>query len=89
MSNAIDFSKVPEEPTITIIDNHGNDLISTNNPVALYYARLQIKHLRLVGYRIRTSKGIVIPILENGRLAAWPHGQIPGDVADSMLCELL
>lgn len=89
MSTQIDFSKVPVEPTITIIDNHGNDLITTNNPVALYYARLQIKRLKLKGYRIRTYRGLMIPILDSGKLAIWPQGQIPGDVAESLLCDLM
>ena len=87
--STIDFSKVPVEPTITIIDNHGKELITTNNPVAVLYARVEIKHLGLVGYRIRTMSGLVIPILANGKLAVWPQGEIPGDVAESLLCELL
>ena len=85
----INFNKVPVEPTITIIDNHDNDIITTNNPVAVLYARVQIKHLGLIGYRIRTKSGIVIPILSNGRLAVWPQGEIPGDIAESLMCELL
>lgn len=85
----INFNKVPVEPTITIIDNHDNDIITTNNPVAVLYARVQIKHLGLIGYRIRTKSGIVIPILSNGRLAIWPQGEIPGDIAESLMCELL
>lgn len=85
----INFNKVPAESTITIIDNHDNDIITTNNPVAVLYARVQIKHLGLIGYRIRTKSGIVIPILSNGRLAIWPHGEIPGDVAAELTMELL
>ena len=85
----INFNKVPVEPTITIIDNHDNDIITTNNPVAVLYARVQIKHLGLIGYRIRTKSGIVIPILSNGRLAVWPQGEIPGDIAESLMCVLL
>lgn len=87
--STIDFSKVPVEPTITIIDNHGKELITTNNPVAVLYARVEIKHLGLVGYRIRTKSGLVVPILSNGNLPIWPQGEIPGDVAESLLCELL
>ena len=87
--SAIDFSKVPEEPSITIIDNHDNEIVTTNNPVVVLYARVQIKHLGLIGFRIRTMSGLVIPILANGKLAIWPQGEIPGDVAESFLMELL
>lgn len=85
----IDFSKVPVEPTITIIDNHDNEVVTTNNPVVLLYARVQIKHLKLIGYRIKTVSGFVVPILANGKLAIWPQGEIPGDVAEALLCELI
>ena len=87
--STIDFSKVPIEPTITIIDNHDNEIVTTNNPVVVLYARVEIKHLGLIGFRIRTMSGLVIPILANGKLAVWSDGEIPGDVAESLLCELL
>lgn len=86
----IDLSNLPIEPTITIIDNHENEVVTTNNPVAVLYARVQIKHLGLVGFRIRTSSGIMIPILPSGKLAFWPKGyQIPGDIFESLLMELI
>lgn len=88
--NTINFKNIPVEPTITIIDNHDNVLITTNNPIAVLFARVEIKHLKLVGFRIRTMSGIVIPILPNGKLAFWPEGcQIPGDVFESLLHELI
>lgn len=89
MATKIDFSNLPVEPTITIIDNHGNDLITTNNPIAILFARLEIKHLKLKGFKVRAASGTVIEILSNGKLDFWPEGEIPGDIAHELTMELL
>ena len=39
----IDFDHLPVEPTVTLIDPDGKDLITTNNPIAILYARSEIK----------------------------------------------
>lgn len=89
MANQINFNNLPVEPTVTIINPDGTDLITTNNPIALLFARLEIKHLKLKGFKIRTASGMVIDILTNGKLNLSPNGEIPGDVAHELTMELL
>lgn len=89
MANQINFNNLPVEPTITIINPDGTDLITTNNPIAILFARLEIKHLKLKGFKIRTASGVVIEIRTNGKLEFWPEGEIPGDIAAELTMELL
>jgi hypothetical protein len=89
MEKQISFNNLPVEPTITIINPDGSDLITTNNPIALLFARLEIKHNRWSGYKIRTANGAIIEILSNGKLDFWPYKQIPGDVAAELTMEIL
>lgn len=51
----ISFDHLPVEPTVTLIDPDGKDLITTNNPIAILHARAEIKLNKLIGYRIRTA----------------------------------
>lgn len=85
----ISFEHLPIEPTVTLIAPDGKDLITTNNPIAILFARVEIKHHKWTGYKIRTANGTVCEIDHYGRLNEWPQGDIPGDVAESLLCELL
>ena len=85
----ISFEHLPIEPTVTLIAPDGKDLITTNNPIAILFARVEIKHPKWTGYKIRTANGTVCEIDHYGRLNEWPQGDIPGDVAESLLCELL
>ena len=85
----ISFDHLPVEPTVTLIDPDGKDLITTNNPIAILYARAEIKRNKLTGYKIRTASGLICEIDEYGRLSEWPQSEIPGDIAESILCDLL
>lgn len=87
--SAINFNKLPVEPTVTLIAPDGKDLITTNNPIAILFARVEIKHHKWTGYKIRTSRGSICEIDYTGRICNWPIGEIPGDVAESLLTELL
>lgn len=86
---AIDFSKVPVEPTVDIIDNHGNVIVTTNNPIVLTYARVEIRHLKLEGWKVRTMSGLVINISVHGTLDYWPEGEITGCEEEKLLAELI
>lgn len=85
----ISFDHLPVEPTVTLIDPDGKDLITTNNPIAILHARAEIKLNKLIGYRIRTASWFICEIDEYGRFSEYPQGEIPGDIAESILCVLL
>ena len=85
----INFDHLPVEPTVTLIAPDGKDLITTNNTIAILFARAEIKRNKSDGYKIRTANGDVYEIDHYGRINEWPQGEIPGDVAESILCELL
>lgn len=85
----VDFSSIPVEPTITLIDGSDNDIVTTNNPIVLAYARVQIKHLNLKGWKIRTASGVTVNIKSNGKLEFWPEDEIPGDEYGKLLAELI
>ena len=85
----ISFDHLPVEPTVTLIDSDGNDLITTNNPIAILFARVEIRRHKWTGYRIRTASGFICEIDEYGRFSEYPQGEIPGDIAESILCDLL
>ena len=87
---AIDFSKVPVEPTIDIIDSDGNVVVTTNSDIVFLYARVQIKHLHLEGWKVRChNDGYVADICSDGRVRWWNSGNMPGDEAEKLLAELL
>lgn len=75
--------------TLTIIQPNGTELLTTDNPIALAYARVQIKHLHLIGFRVRTSSGIICPIGINGRITHWPIGKQISVDEIRLLAELL
>lgn len=86
----IDFSKVPVEPTIDIIDSHGNIVVTTNSDIVFLYARVQIKHLKLKGWKIRChNDGYIADIGSDGKVRWWNRGNMPGDEAEKLLLELV
>jgi len=86
----IDFSKTPVEPTIDIIDNHGNVVVTTNSDIVFLYARVQIKHLHLDGWKVRChSNGLIVEIDSFGRIKSCENGSFPGDEAEKLMAELL
>ena len=87
--SAINFDNLPIEPTITIINPNGSDLITTNNPIAVLFARLEIKHRKWEGYKIRTANGNVCTIGIDGKIRDYPDGEIPGDVYGELLTEII
>ena len=86
----IDLSKVPVEPTIDIIDSEGNVVVTTNSDIVFLYARVQIKHLHLEGWKVRChNNGYVANITKEGKVFFWDRGNFPGDEAEKLLRELL
>ena len=83
--NKINLENIPSEPTITILNPDGSELITTNNPTILQYIRIEIKRNKLSGYKIRTVSDYVADI----KLSAWPDGEIPGDVFDKLTRDLI
>lgn len=86
---SIDLNNIPVEPTITIFNPDGSELITTNNPTTLQYIRLQIKQQRLKGHTIRTFTGRVIEIKPNGKLEVWPGDEVPGEIFDQLTLNLI
>lgn len=84
----IDINDIPTEPTITILNPDGSELITTNNPTALQYIRLQIRRQNLEGYKILTASGTTIVIRPNGKLECWTD-YIPGAVFDKLTYGLI
>lgn len=85
----IDLNNIPVEPTITILNPDGSELITTNNPTTLQYIRLQIKQQKFKGYTILTHKGRVIEIKSNGKLEVWPGDEVPGEIFDQLTMALI
>ncbi len=85
----IDLNNVPVEPTITILNPDGSELITTNNPTTLQYIRLQIKEQNLKGYKILTREDRVIEIKSNGKLEVWPVDEVPGEIFDKLTFKLI
>ena len=85
----INFDNLPVEPTVTLITPDGNDLVTTNNPIVILFARLEIKHHKWEGYKIRTASGYICSINTDGKIINWPDGEIPGDVYGDLLMKLL
>ena len=87
---SIDFSKVPVEPTIDIIDDKGNVIVTTNSDIVFLYARVQIKHLKLRGWKIRCHKDdFIAEIYSNGKVHWWNRGNMSGDEVEKLLMELI
>lgn len=85
----INLNNIPVEPTITIFNPDGSELITTNNPTALQYIRLQIKQQKLKGYTILTREDRVIEIKSNGKLEVWPGDEVPGEIFDQLTFKLI
>lgn len=96
----IDLNNIPVEPTITILNPDGTELITTNNITTLYYIRLQIKQQKLKGYKIRTYENHIIMIKPNGELnykealpkdiCGYHWREVPGAILNQLsfkLCE--
>ncbi len=87
---SIDLSKVPVEPTIDIIDDKGNVVVTTNSDIVFSYVRVQIKRLHLEGWKVRChNDGYVADISSNGKVHWWNLGNMPGDEAEKLLMELI
>lgn len=85
----IDLNNIPEEPTVTILNPDGSELITTNNPTTLQYIRLQIKEQNLKGYKILTRDDRIIEIKSNGKLEVWPGDEVPGEIFDQLTLKLI
>ena len=85
----IDLNNIPAEPTVTIYNPDGSELITTNNPTTLQYIRLQIKEQNLKGYTILTREDRVIEIKPNGKLEVWPGEEVPGEIFDQLTFKLI
>lgn len=86
---SIDLNNIPVEPTITIFNPDGTELITTNNPTTLQYIRLQIKQQKLKGYTILTHEDRMIEIKSNGKLEVWPGDEVPGEIFDQLTMALI
>lgn len=86
--NDIDLTNIPVEPTVTILNPDGSELITTNNVTAFTYIRCEIKRNHLEGYSIRTASGEVISIKSNGKVEVWTD-EITGAIFDKLLIDLI
>lgn len=88
----IDINSIPVEPTITVLNPDGSELITTNNVTAFTWIRLEIKKNKLKGYKVKTANGVIFDIHSNGKIYDenyhWPDG-MTGDIFDSLLDELI
>lgn len=84
----IDLNNIPVEPTITIINPDGSELITTNNITTFFYIRSEIKKNSLKGYKVRTDDGNLHEIDRYGRISEWPDN-MTSSVFDKLLCDLI
>lgn len=84
--------EIPVEPTVTILNPDGSELITTNNVTTFTFIRYEIKKNDLSGYKVRDKDGNVFVIGPDGRIfdecLYWPH-YVPGAVYDELLYKLL
>ena len=87
----INLNNIPTEPTVTIFNPDGSELITTDNITTFTWIRLEIKKNKLTGYKVRAENGNVYDIQSNGHIYnedyRWPEG-ITGDVYDKLLMNL-
>lgn len=92
MITDIDIALIPTEPTVTILNPDGSELITTNNVTTFTWVRLEIKKNKLSGYKVRSEDGRVYDIHTNGKIynadLHWPEG-LTGDAYDKLLVELI
>jgi hypothetical protein len=88
----INLKNIPVEPTVTILNPDGSELITTNDNTTFTYIRAEIKKNKLSGYKVRSEDGSVYDIHTNGKIynadLHWPDG-LTGDVFDNLLGELI
>ena len=84
----IKLSNIPVEPTVTVLNPDGSELITTNNVTALTWIRLEIKNNQLNGYKVRTDNGKLLDIKSNGKIDAWSEN-MTGSVFDKLLMDLI
>lgn len=88
----INLSNIPVEPTVTILNPDGSELITTNNVTTFTWIRLEIKKNKLNGYKVKTANGDAFDIHSDGKIYDedyhWPDG-LTGDIFDSLLGELI
>lgn len=84
----INLSNIPVEPTVTVLNPDGSELITTNNVTALTWIRLEIKNNQLNGYKVRTDNGKLLDIKSNGKIDAWSEN-MTGSVFDKLLMDLI
>lgn len=89
----ININNIPVEPTVTILNPDGSELITTNNVTTFTYIRLEIKKNKLSGYKVRDKNGYIYNIHSNGKIynepdPYWPNG-LTGEVYDELLCNLI
>lgn len=88
----IDVSNAPVEPTVTVINPDGSELITTNNVTTVTWIRLEIKRNHLCGYKIKNASGGIFDIQPNGKLydgdCRYPK-DLTGDVYDRLLINLV
>lgn len=84
----INLNAIPVEPTVTILNPDGTELIATNNVTTFTYIRLEIKKNKLEGYKVRTDDGELWDIRSNGKIDTWPDNMTSA-VFDRLLLELL
>lgn len=84
----INLNAIPIEPTVTILNPDGTELIATNNVTTFTYIRLEIKKNKLKGYKVRTDDGELWDIRSNGKIDTWPDNMTSA-VFDRLLLELI
>lgn len=84
----IDLNNIPVEPTITILNPDGSELITTNNITTFFYIRSEIKKNSLTGYKVRTDDGNFYEIDSHGRISEWPDNMTSA-VFDKLLTDLI
>jgi CO dehydrogenase/acetyl-CoA synthase gamma subunit (corrinoid Fe-S protein) len=67
----IDLNNIPVEPTVTILNPDGSELITTNNITTFFYIRSEIKKNSLKCYKVRTDDGELWDIKSDGRIDTW------------------
>ena len=84
----INLKNIPVEPTITILNPDGSELITTNNVTTFFYIRSEIKKNSLKGYKVRTDDGELLDIRSDGKLDTWPDNMTSA-VFDKLLADLI
>jgi len=84
----INLNNIPIEPTITILNPDGSELITTNNVTTFFYIRSEIKKNCLKGYKVRTDDGELWDIRSNGKIDTWTKNMTCA-VFDKLLHDLI